>query len=428
MGFFFPQRRITGTDAGLPSRGSGSSGGQVSTKDAMQTSAVWACLQLRASLESTLPVDCYKKHTGSTRQFPVPTPDVLVTPDTWGEGQPMDIVDWLASTRLDLDRYGNTFGVITSKDGNGLPREIHLVAASDVSVRGKGSRITKYRIGAKEYDPDEIWHERQYTEAGSPLGLSPIAHAARTLATYTSALQFTLDWFDRGATPSMVVRSTERNFDAEEASKTKRRLSAAMQNGEPAVVGKEWDVQIQSARAKDIAFLELMNHSVIDIARFFGMPGDLIDAAVSGQSVTYANISQRNLQFLIMNFGPAIVRREKALSRLVPGRGFVKLNTEGLLRMDPETRRRLLIEEYLAGLKTKDEAREFENMPPMPIEATGESDAERATAAARLLQMGYLAVDKGISQEELRALANRVGANLTGPAPTPSTPSTQGAP
>lgn len=426
MGFLFPQRRISGADAGIPTRRGSSSGGQVSTVAAMRTSAVWAALRLRASLESTLPVDCYTRYTGSGLQVPTTVPEVLVTPDTWGEGQPMDIVEWLYATRLDLDRYGNAFGIITARDGNGLPREIHLVAAEDVSVVGKGSRIDEYRVKNKSYNPAEIWHERQYTEAGSPLGLSPIAFAARTISTYASALQFTLDWFDRGATPSMIMRSTTRELNATDAALVQRRVAASMQNGEPAVVGKEWAIDVQGARAKDVGFLDLMDHTVVDVARFFDVPADMIDGAVSGQSITYANISQRNLQFLIMHFGPAIVRREKALSRVVPGRGFVKLNTDGLLRLDPDTRRKLLILEVGAGLKTVNEARELENLPPLEMGESGLSEDDRASNIARILQQGYLAVGKGITSDELRALANRIGAGL--PVPGPDFTPNEGAP
>ncbi|MCB2413657.1 phage portal protein [Demequina sp. TTPB684] len=428
MGFLFPQRRISLTDAGVPSRRGMGSGSRVSTNDAMRISALWAATMLRAGLESTLPIDCFTRYTGSDRMTPVSTPDVLVTPDTWAEGQPMDITEWMHSTRLDLDRFGNDFGVITSKDGAGLPREIHLVSASDVTVKGKGSRVTKYRIDNTDYEPAEIWHERQYTEAGSPIGLSPIAMAARTLSAHTSALQFALDWFERGATPSMVLRNNARDFNAREASLVQRRVAASMSNGEPAAIGKSWEIDIQSARAKDVGFLALMDHQTVDISRFFGVPADLIDAAVSGQSITYANISERNLQFLIMNFGPAVTRREKALSRLVPGRGFVKLNTEGLLRMDPDKRRRLLIDEYLAGLKSKDEARGLENMGPLLEDESGIDEAERATAVARLLQMGYLAkVNDVISKKELRKLANRAGADLDLSEPSTSTSPTEGA-
>lgn len=416
-GWFFPQQRVSLTDVGVDRRSSGVST-KVSPKRAMQVSAVWAATRLRADLESTLPIDVFKRTPGSKLLRPMDTPPVLVTPDVWAdEGHPMDITEWMAASRLDLDRYGNCFGIITARDGQNLPREIHLVAADDVTIEGKGSRIKRYRIGDKDYDPRDVWHERQYVEAGSPLGMSPIALAARPMAAHLAAMEFILNWFDRGVSPSVILKNTAKVLDSTEASRIKRRVAASLQDGAPAVVGKDWDISMSAARAKDAAFLEVMDADVIDIARYFGVPADLIDAAVSGQSITYANISQRNLQFLIMNFGPAVTRREKALSRLVPGDRFVKLNTEALLRMEPTERRRLLIDEKNAGVKSVDEVRELENFPPLAVEADSSDEAERAQAVARLLQMGYLAVGKAISAEELRALANRLGADLPIPGP-----------
>ncbi|WP_281199162.1 hypothetical protein [Micromonospora pallida] len=73
--------------------------------------------------------------------------------------------------------------------------------------------------------------------------------------------------------------------------------------------------------ANDTQFLESRQFGLTDISRFFGCPADLIDAAVSTGSITYATITQRNLQFLIMNLGPAVTRRETALGRLVPAPG-----------------------------------------------------------------------------------------------------------
>lgn len=375
MSFFWPQQRVSMTDIGVERRSSGV-GRKVSTKKAMQVSAVWAATRLRADLESTLPIDVFKRDAGSKLLRPMKTPDVLITPDTWSEdGQPMDITEWMAASRLDLDRYGNAFGIITARDGQNLPREIHLVSPDDVSIEGKGSRVRRYRIGDTEYDPKNIWHERQYVESGSPIGMSPVALAARPLASHLAAMDFALNWFDRGASPSVILKNLEKTLDPASAARVRRRVAASLQDGAPAVVGKDWDITIAAARAKDAAFLELMDADVVDIARYFGVPADLIDAAVSGQSITYANISQRNLQFLIMNFGPAVTRREKALSRLVPGDRFVKLNTEALLRMEPTERRRLLIDEKNAGVKTLDEVRELENLPPLPTPATIEGAA-----------------------------------------------------
>jgi phage portal protein BeeE len=112
-----------------------------------------------------------------------------------------------------------------------------------------------------------------------------------------------------------------------------------------------------------------------DIARFFGVPGDLIDAAVSGSSVTYANISQRNLQFLIMNLGPAVGRREDTFSRkLVSGPRYVKLNTDALLRMDPAARAQMFKTQIDSRTLAPSEARALEDRPPFTEDQLAEFD------------------------------------------------------
>ena len=100
----------------------------------------------------------------------------------------------------------------------------------------------------------------------------------------------------------------------------------------------------------------------------------MIDAEVSSGSVTYANVTQRNLQLLIMNIGPAITRRESALSRLTMGPRFVKLNPDALLRMDLAAR----YAAHKVGIDGRflapSEARALENRLPF----TPEQEAEFA--------------------------------------------------
>jgi phage portal protein BeeE len=104
------------------------------------------------------------------------------------------------------------------------------------------------------------------------------------------------------------------------------------------------------------------------------VPGDLIDAAVSSRSVTYASITQRNLDFLVLHLGPAVVRREDALNKLTPRPRYVKLNADALLRMDPETRARTLQTQIASRTLAPSEARELENRPPFTESQLAEFD------------------------------------------------------
>jgi HK97 family phage portal protein len=327
------QRAYPGQSADqlIPQRSEGRRGAAVVTSEtALRHSAVWACLRLRANLVSTMPLDLYRRVNGV--QIEVPKPPVLITP-----GGTVGMLEWLYSTQFDLDRGGNCFGLILAKDGLGFPAVIKLVPLADVTVRMRKGKLT-YKIGGVVYQPEEVWHEKQYTVAGLEVGLSPIAYAAWSIGEYLSIQQFALNWFGNGAVPSAHLKNTAKTIDPGKAEETKRRFKASTADGDLFVTGNDWEYKMIQAEAAGADWIEGKRATSTDIARYFDCPGDLIEAAVSGSSMTYANITQRNLQFLMMSLGPAIIRREDALSSLTSRPRYVKFNTDALLRMDPQTR------------------------------------------------------------------------------------------
>ena len=347
----------------------------VTNDSALRNAAVWACLRLRADLMSSFPIDVYRYVNGI--QVEVPKPAVLVTPG----GLEVGVKEWMYSTEFDLDRAGNCFGIITERtgvigpDGRGLPGRIELVELGAVTIRGNGSTITKFVINGTEYEPWEIWHEKQYTVAGLPLGLSPVAYAAWTIEETLSAQQFARDWFAAGAVPLAELKNTAKTVDQEGARVAREQFRAAVDSSGLFVHGNDWEYNPIQAVASQSAFLEARQYGASDIARFFGCPGDLIDVAVSGSSITYASITQRNLQFLIMHLGPAVGRREDAFSRkLVSGPRFVKLNTDALLRMDPEARARTIGARITNRTLAPSEARALDNLPPFTEDQLAEFD------------------------------------------------------
>jgi HK97 family phage portal protein len=348
----------------------------VTNDTALRNATVWACLRLRADLVSSFPIDVYRYVNGI--QVEVPKPPVLIGPG----GSEVGIKEWMYSTQFDLDRGGNCFGIITERsgvvgpDGRGLPGRVDLVELGSVTVRGKGSTITKFIIGGQEYEPWEVWHEKQYTVAGVPLGLSPVAYAAWTIEETLSAQQFARDWFAGGAVPLAELKNTAKVVDKDAARVARENFRAAVDNSSGLFVhGVDWEYKPIQAVASQSSFIEARQYGASDIARFFGVPGDLIDVAVSGSSITYASMTQRNLQFLIMNLGPAVGRREEAFSRkLVSGPRFVKLNTDALLRMDPEARARTIGARITNRTLTPNEGRALDNLPPLTDDQLAEFD------------------------------------------------------
>lgn len=387
MSLLFRSAVVTAADL-IPRRSGRSSHRAVSADDAMRSSAVWACLRLRADLVSTSPVDCYRTVAG--RAAEVPTPPVLVNPG----GSKVDIHEWLYSTQVDLDRFGNCFGLITARDGAGFPARIDLLTGETVTVHTTDGEITGFRSGQKLYDPSQIWHEKQYTTAGCPVGLSPLAAAAMSLSTYLSAQEFGAEWFSGGAVPSSHLKNTAKVLDGTDAQVVKDRFNASVRTGDVFVTGSDWDYEMLGSKASESAFLESMRAGVPDICRFLGVPADMIDGGESGGSITYANITQRNLQLLIVNLGPAVTRRERALSGLLPAPRFVKLNTDAVvLRMDPQSRAVMNALLLSSKQRTPSEVREKDDLAPFTPEQLAEIQALNPAPMAQVTKARRIEYD-----------------------------------
>lgn len=341
----------------------------VSRDRALRNSAVWACLALRADLISSMPVDVFRRSGGV--QIEQTKPPVFVKPG--GKAWRWD--EFVYASQWDLDSAGNTVGIIVARDGLGLPAVIDLVNIDDVTFIGRGSTITKVRVGRDTYAYDQVWHETQYRLAGSPVGLSPIAYAARSINNHLSAQEFAEEWFGNSTVPGGHLKNTAKTLNKKQAATVKENFKATVQAGDVWVSGSDWEYSMLSAKASESSFLELMDASVVDVCRYLRVPGDTIDAPARGSSITYANITQRNLQLLIMNLGPAIDRRERAWSAgLLPQPRYAKLNPNALLRMDLKTR----YESYKLGVDARflppSRILDLENQPPL----TPEEEAEFA--------------------------------------------------
>ncbi len=372
MSIFFPRVARDGfsqLSGYVAPRGSNTRVGaaDVNNDTALRHSAVWACVRTRADLLSTFPVDVFRHERlgGKDVQIEVPKPQVLITPD----GEHWDYVDWAWASQADLDKTGNVIGIITARNSRNLPDRIELVPAGACTViwrRGQLMSQRKYKIDNKEYTPEQIWHERQFPVSGLPVGLSPIAAAAWTIGEYLSIQQFALDWFGGGGVPKARLTHKQKIVPPGESMAMKERFKATIANGDLFVHGADWEYNMIQAEQAGLEWIEAKRYSLADICRFFGCPADLIDAAVSGGgTITYANITERNLQFLIHHLGPAVIRREKNFSKLTDKPRFVKLNTDALLRMDPKAMAETIQMRIDARTLTNTEARALYNQPPL---------------------------------------------------------------
>lgn len=351
------------------------SSGHITSDRAMRQSVVWACLRLRADLVSLMPVDVFRKSVAAGGlNVNVPTPRVLVTPSVLGNGEPMSIGEWLYSSQVALDGHGNNWGLVTHRDAFNRPAQIELVLPQDVTARVKDGRFTEVRFGGEKVDIAHVWHERQFTLPGVPVGLSPISYAAYALTAGMNAQQFSIDWFENGAVPGAILKHNDKTLTVEQATQTKARFKASMQNGDVFVTGKEWTYDAVQAKATEAAFMDQMKYTDTELCRFLGVPGDMVDVAIDSSTINYANVTQRNLQLLVMNMGGSVKRREDALSTITVAPRFVKLNRAAVLAMDEKSRAELFKLRIESRTLTPDQARAIDDQPPLSDEDYAQFD------------------------------------------------------
>jgi HK97 family phage portal protein len=328
----------------------------VNPSTAMQHSAVWACVNLIAGSISTLPLAAYRDGDPN----PLPTlPPILRAPSAgWS------LPDFLCAGLQSLLLRGNAYGLIVDRAGAGLlPAQVELLAPERVGVTTPNGAV-EWRVDGQEVDPASIWHVRAFTAPGQLLGLSPITHARQAIALGLGAEKYGAKFFGESAIPSGILTS-DQDIRPQQAATLKERWNARHQgNRDIAVLGNGARFQAITIPPEEAQFLETTQANIRTIARYFGVQPELIGAD-SGNSLTYANVEQRALDFLTFGLRPWLVRMEVALSALLSSTTTVKFNAGALVRTDLLTRYQAHESAIRAGWKLRSEVRDLEDLPPI---------------------------------------------------------------
>ena len=349
----------------IPSRmGGGGVDVKPSTSQAMRSSVLWAGLHLRASLVGMMPVDVFRKLPDGTRVLD-DTPAVLMHPDEYAEGKPTRIGQWLYASEMALGGWGNSLGIVHSITGNKTPARVELVPDSDVSMRIKGTKVVEYKFGGEVVKPQFVWHERRHLLPGVPVGMSAVLHGAMAVNGGLAANRFMGNWFVNQAIPAAWFRNSEKVVNQGDSRAIKAQFAESLKAGDMLVTGKDWEYTALQAKGVESGFLDAINASSRDLCRFVGVPGDMVDVPVDGSSITYANITQRNLQLLTINMGPDVKDHEDALTPLAAAPRYVKLNRSVVLAMDDKTRAEIFRMRIDSRTLTPDQARALDDQAPL---------------------------------------------------------------
>lgn len=337
-------------------------GKDVPISQALYDSTVWACIDVLASSISSTPVDAVRKQGGA--RLPVePAPPLITAPSA--------IVDsdvWLYQLAASVATDGNAFGRIVARDAYTFPTQIELIDPAKVTNRTVVDGVPTVTIDSRVeqlYPLGDIWHcPGKHVFAGSPFALSPLKFASGSVDVSLSAQELTSKWFHDGGHPTALLKVKVADLSQEEAAAIKKAWIKATTGPEPAVVGNDIDYQSVQSTLRESGVDGAVRTTVESICRVFRVPPAMIYAAISGQNVTYANVTQADLAYLKHSLNPYLVRIERALGSALPARVAVRFNRNAILQADPAARWAL----YEVRLRTKtisiNEVRALEDEPP----------------------------------------------------------------
>ena len=337
------------------------SGKAVSNQTALQLLTVYGCNRFICDGISTLPVDVYRRRTDGS-PVPVRTPQLIErpTPD-------LDFTSWATQVLTSLLMAGNFYG-LKSYTGAEVTAVLPVDPAQVTIQRERGRK--SYVVNGERFSSLDILHIPGVMWPGADVGMSPLEAARQTIGQGMSAQEFGAKFFGQGATLSGVIevpgeldpgkaKEMAASWNKKHGGSSKSNLPGVLQGG---AVWKPTGVTNEQSQ-----FLETRKFTAAEIcSQMFQIDPAEMGLPVEGSSLTYANLEQRNARKVQVTFLPWITRLEHALSALLPGKQYVKLNVNGLLRGDTKTR----FDAYAVGITnhflTPNEARDFEDWQPLP--------------------------------------------------------------
>lgn len=344
------------------SMAAGSGGGTVD--QALKNAASWACIDVIADAYSRTPFDAVRKQ--GTARIPIEPAPKIVTDPSGVVGSDV----WLTQIATSILTDGNAFGIVVGQDRGGYPTQIELVDPGVVTERRvvDGRWTVKVEGGTAEdlFPVGRVWHvPGRMVLAGSPFGLSPIRYASKTIGTTLAVEDFSNRFFTDSGHPTYAATS-DQALTEDQAKGIKAAIVRSMRPGnrEPLVIGAGLKLTPMQIPIGETQFIELSRFCIEQACRFWRVPPGMVYLAMSGQNITYANVTQNDLQLLKYTLEGYYRRLESAWSRCLPRPQVVKANRDAVLAPDPKTRAEVNAIRLRSRTTTVNEVRAKDDLAP----------------------------------------------------------------
>lgn len=360
---------------------------QVGADGALQISAVWACIERRATTVASLPFFAYEQASGqkklarSSRLYSLlhESPNSRMTP-----------LEFWRAMMMNHDLRGNAYARL-ERDARGEVMSMWPMPADQVQpvVLPDGSMVYSYRLDqdVAVLAADNVLHLKGL--GNGTVGLAKLEFMRSTTDECAKAQTTASRIFGNGGKPTGVLMVD--HVLKPEQRKQLRESFAEMATGNISrlyVLEASMKYQQLSLSPEDQQLLETRRFTVEEICRWFDVPPVLVHH--SNVTTWGTGIEQIIDGFHKFTIRPMLVAIEQAVRKRVMtpqqrARMSVEFSLEALLRGNAKDRAELHAKNVQNGLMTRNEVRQLENLPPDASPA-----ADMLTAQSNLLPLHKL--------------------------------------
>jgi HK97 family phage portal protein len=371
-----PGNFYTGSDFRFLFGGS-TSGKTVNEFSAMQTTAVYACVRILAETIASLPLQVYRyTPAGKERYYEHPLYYLL-----HDEPNPeMSSFVFRETLMSHLLIWGNAYAQII-RNGAGrilalyplLPDKMEVNRDDHGEIYYIYTKTTDENPNIKKYGQVLLRREDVLHIPGlgfdGLVGYSPIAMAKNAVGMTLACEEYGASFFANGANPGGVLEHPGVLKDPAKVRDSWNEVYRGANNAHKVAVLEEgMKYQQIGIPPEEAQFLETRKFQINEIARLFRIPPHMVGDL---DKSSFSNIEQQSLEFVKYTVDPWVVRWEQALQRSLLSTAdkahyFIKLNVDGLLRGDYQSRMTGYSVGRQNGWFSANDIREMEDMNPIP--------------------------------------------------------------
>lgn len=359
------------------------SGKPVNERTAMQTTAVYACVRILAEAVASLPLHVYEYQDDGGKKLVHDHPLYYLLHD---EPNPeMTSFVFRETLMSHLLIWGNAYAQII-RDGAGrvlglyplLPDKMEVQRDDKGNIYYVYSRNSDENPTFKEYGNIKLKAEDVLHIPGlgfdGLIGYSPIAMAKNAVGMTLACEEYGASFFANGANPGGVLEHPGVLKDPSKVRESWNSVYRGVNNAHKiAVLEEGMKYQQIGIPPEEAQFLETRKFQINEIARLYRIPPHMVGDL---DKSSFSNIEQQSLEFVKYTLDPWVIRWEQSLQKslLLPGekgKYFIKLNVDGLLRGDYQSRMNGYAVGRQNGWFSANDIREMENMNPIPDEEGG---------------------------------------------------------